>query len=699
MFDLSGNRTQPSRLAEQLIRGTGVIGRDPLTSPVIVLYRSDPFDHLREFPFLTTMIGVTQEETMFGPMVYDDRRRTGVGGQVTRRAADNPLGFRAREGIAWSTHHEGNGWQLHISTHKGKRQPRPADVKQVIELLSDLLESNTAGSSLFPELWHRERLLADKLRRSLQSLHPGPPLDEVVRHLTEQIHDSLSPLFATSDQNQHFVGLYVRSDGAFQLLGNPRPKWLPASVHSAPDGGIHELNAFDWVQRSTRPVLIRPPRVSKVWQKRLAGCGGELRSALRSNDFAGCCIVPILDLSDSARTLALLLFQSAGTCPVNPAHMFLLSRAAHACSAYLTPLQAAPGFGLWSVGRGRATVRVKRRTRDPLETLVEQIASELMPSDARVTVEQVRAGRSGASVYRLEVHRQKMEEIPRILKLDDEDRLEAELKLYYKYVHNTRVGGSARLDIARRRQDMKGKSWGAAVYTFVGAGNVAEPWTVWGQRVSRGELTQGVEQLREQFACWFNNRQPVAGSPVQNLIREPLLEENTVNAVGKQRLRNPDWTAVRRYLERFCADLEERRAVSRTQSCTVHGDLHCGNVFALRESGGGRVTPAVIDWGSVSDTWHPLTDVARLIVDLEFKVRWPRVDWEAEWKWGTGMVDAWAKEIGSSVVEARLALMHQIVRFMFYPSDGGSYLRPHARQEAWSVLKKLGADCVDGRKR
>ena len=54
-----------------------------------------------------------------------------------------------------------------------------------------------------------------------------------------------------------------------------------------------------------------------------------------------------------------------------------------------------------------------------------------------------------------------------------------ELKRYYRYVHNKKVGGASRVDVARgfwwhgrgkEHQSEQSKEYGAIVYTFVGAG-------------------------------------------------------------------------------------------------------------------------------------------------------------------------------------------------------------------------------------
>ncbi|HLG54721.1 MAG TPA: phosphotransferase [Vicinamibacterales bacterium] len=702
MFDLSGAKTPVSRMAEAVARGVGLIQGQPGDSLALVLYRTDPFDQLKGFPFLTTMLGVTQPEPMFGPMVHDDRRRAGVGAAPPLKEVANPLGFKGRERTTWNEKYAGDRWELHLNGRheKGHDRPDKSRVDLLVTSLRDLLEVPTQHSPLFPELWHNERLLSDKLRGRFRKLPPGATLDLVVQHLMDEISQSFNLLLK---ENHTYVGLYVRADGRFQLLGDSLTPWLPPEVHSSSGESNEDLNAFDWVHQSTRPVLIRH-QISDVWRRRLEGCGDDFRNVIRDQSFAGCCLVPVLDLSDAARTLAVLLFQPVGPVAVNPAHVFLLSRAAQACSAYLTPLQAAPGFGLWNVGRGRA--KVKWKGERPLfgQTFVEQLASELMPSESKVTVELIDPGKSGARVFRLQVHRGAIEEIPRILKLGDEEALEIELKAYYSFVNNTRVGGSSRLDIARRRQDLNGTKWGAAVYTLVGSGKAVEPWSSWGKKAPIGQIEQSLGQLHEQFSCWYDGTHSIPGSPVEILIRDPLVISKRVNSDGAKQLDSPTWDEVHSYLRDLCLALHDPRALGTTRTCVVHGDLHCGNVFALLESGSSVTNGvAVIDWGSVNEGEHPLTDVARLMADLLFRVRWSQPDWDTDWQWAVKMVGAWGRRNGlTNEMEWRLALIHQLVRFMFYVSENKSYLEAAARARAWEEIQQLGNACrqahgVDGR--
>src|SRR5690606_22323956 len=109
------------------------------------------------------------------------------------------------------------------------------------------------------------------------------------------------------------------------------------------------LNAFAWVHRSTRPILLSHPG-SEVWHRRLLGCGYDF-----SNDVTGICLVPLLDLNGPWQSKGVILMTSTAHCGLLPAHVFLLSRLARDLAGFLTPLMPFPGFPWWpkvGVGRG-----------------------------------------------------------------------------------------------------------------------------------------------------------------------------------------------------------------------------------------------------------------------------------------------------------------------------------------------------------
>src|SRR5207237_1278675 len=114
------------------------------------------------------------------------------------------------------------------------------------------------------------------------------------------------------------------------------------------------------------------------------------------------------------------------------------------------------------------------------EGMLARVVEDILPTDATVEIEPLQAGHSGSAVFRLRVSDNgSIAEVPRVLKIGEAKMIANELKRYYRYVHNKKVGGASRVDVARgfwwhgrgkEHQSEQSKEYGAIVYTFVGAG-------------------------------------------------------------------------------------------------------------------------------------------------------------------------------------------------------------------------------------
>ena len=700
MFRLDGEPTYVSRVIETLLRQF----LKPFAGITCVVYRKDPLDN---YLFTTALLGVTQPEPMFGPLVWDDRRRD------RPTAPENPLGFSSRERITPGCHEkfEHEHWEAHFSgrTDKQEFQDCVALVRKELEpCLEDLL-GNPDRKPLFPDLWYKERLARDKMRDEFRNLPPGMNLEDIAAALTRSLEHMTDDLLPGG--NQTHIGLYFNTTKDWILLGrNPIPRRLPRRVGGCCETADDRRNAFNWVDRSTRPVLLGR-NLSEAWRQRLDGCGRELSEVAREDDFAGICIVPMLDLNQPSRSMGVALLVSAGRRLVAPAHLFLMSRVALAAAGYLTPFLPIPGYPRWpnvSLSRGSASVtwvRVPEPEPDLTEPqrVAETFARELMPIDSDVTIEPLEAGQSGARVFRLEVtDKKRIREVPRVLKIHREEEIVEELRHYYEFVHNKSVGGTSRIDIARIR-NLEDRNWGAIVYILVGAGEEAQPWSRWGESASRTLIEHGIQNLYDQLLCWYNTTEPVAENPIDLLITTPFLRQHAWPPTLK-RAENPSWNEVTGRL-RELSDPLRQRGRNETRTCVVHGDLHAGNIFSLiskplrrgsrdHHDGGNLSGVAVIDWGSVSSRRHPLSDIAKLMADLHYKVRWKMGDRPAEREWAFGIIKEWGERMGFRELAWIPPLLHQLTKMLFYISPGDPqkpYLSNDARTQAWQDMNDLMA--------
>lgn len=698
MFTLDGEPTNTSRVIDTLLRQFLRSYGDRVTC---IVYRKDPLDN---YLFTTALVGVRQQEPMFGPLVWDDRRRD------RPIAPENPLGFGSREEITSGCHAklEYTDWEAHLS---GRADPKEFEDfvrvfrRELEPCLEDLLQ-NESCAPLFPELWYRERLARDRMRDEFRNLSSGMNLEDIASALTRSLKSMADDLLPG---NQNHVGLYFNTTKDWILLGgNPVPKRLPQRVSGCCETVDDKRNAFNWVDRSTRPVLLRRG-LSAVWQRRLDACGRELAGVSRDDNFAGSCIVPLLDLNQPSRSMGVALLVSIGRRLVAPAHVFLMSRLGLAAAGYLTPFLPIPGYPRWpnvSLSRGGASV-TWAGTLEPEPDLTKQqrvaetFAKELMPIDSDVTIEPLEAGQSGAHVFRLEVtDKKRIREVPRVLKIHKEEAIVEELRHYYEFVHNKSVGGTSRIDIARIGS-LEDEQWGAIVYILVGAGEETQPWSRWAESVSHTLIEHGLQILYDQLLCWYNTTEPVAENPIDLLITTPFLRKGAWSPT-LQRAESPSWAEVSRRLKEL-SELHNQRGRNETRTCVVHGDLHAGNIFSLigkplhrnstrQRRNDGLSGVAVIDWGSVSSRRHPLSDIAKLMADLHYKVRWGIGDQHAEREWAFGIIKDWGERLGFQESAWIPPLLHQLTKMLFYisPSDPQKpYLSTDARARAWQDMKKL----------
>lgn len=696
MFRLDGEPTFESRVIKTLLRQFLKPYGDRITC---VVYRKDPLDN---YLFTTALLGVRQPEPMFGPLVWDDRRRD------RPVAQENPLGFRFREGLTRGCHEkfEHEHWEAHLSG-RGDEQEFQGCVERVRTELEPCLEDllgNPDRKPLFPDLWYKERLARDRMRDEFRNLSPGMNLEDIASSLTRSLKHMADDLLPG---NQTHIGLYFSTTKDWFLLGsNPIPKRLPRLVGGCCDVADDERNAFNWVDRSTRPVLLGR-NLSAVWQRRLDNCDRELAEASREDDFAGICIVPLLDLNQPSRSMGVALLISTGSKRVAPAHLFLMSRVGLAAAGYLTPFLPIPGYPRWpnvSVSRGGATVAWSRAVEPDLTTaqrVAETFAKELMPIGSDVRIEPLEAGQSGAAVFRLDVKdKSKIQEVPRVLKIHQEEQIVEELRHYYEFVHNKSVGGTSRIDIARIRS-LDDRGWGAIVYILVGAGEEAQPWSRWAKSASHVQIEHGLQQLYDQLLCWYDTTERVAKNPIDLLVTTPFLEGDKWSPT-LQMAENPSWPEVRCSLE----ELSDRHRLRgrNTRTCVIHGDLHAGNIFSLigkplqrnsareQRDSGSLSAVAVIDWGSVARDRHPLSDIAKLMADLHYKVRWKVGDRNAERKWAFGIIKDWGERMGFRELSWIPSLLHQLTKMLFYISPGDPqkpYFSDDARIQAWEDMKEL----------
>jgi hypothetical protein len=687
MLDHCGLQTNPSRS----------------DSFALTLYRTCPKDH---YPYLIAAAGLREPEPMFGP--YNDNDFRGSPDRKTYQ--HHPLGFRAREGTVEVKEVRQDTWQLYINSRtKGMMTPRRGDqIERLTANLGSLLRIPPDNSHpLYPDLWYQERIGRDRLRDRVHRLPPGTSLETVAAIVSE----ALAIQFPAWTQPATDIGvaIYLKTAIGWQLCGTPPilfPREVPATIGRS-------LHAFDWVASSGRAVLVR--RDSKAWLDRLTSCGPEFRNIVDQGSFAGVCVSPLLNPQQGDCIGVILLLAQTPASPVTgmllPAHVYLLSRLSMTASGYLVPLLI-PGFR-WmpqaKLDRGGATVETGDWSSGHIPPeVVRSVVSDLMPTESRVRITALRAGHSDSEAFRLDVSdKNRLPEIPRVLKVGSEALAEDELTRYYRYAHNKRVGGAARVDIARgfvwpRTHDHK--RYGAIIYTFVGAGGRADPWSEWAPKAMTDQIALGFAILLDQLSGWFR-MVPVPDRCAVDLMITPLLERSggLQNYLAPGIKLSPSFDEVRNALTEIVS--VDWRGARGCDTCIVHGDLHSDNLFAILERTEGAGTDkrvgairdvALIDWGNVRSGRHPLSDVSKLVTDLVYRVRPDLTKRAAINK----QPNIWGRALGCDDNDWKVAMIHHIAKILFYKygaDDKKPYISDEARAEAWSDLKQLSQEIIDAR--
>ena len=244
------------------------------------------------------------------------------------------------------------------------------------------------------------------------------------------------------------------------------------------------------------------------------------------------CIVPLLEHPDYSRPIGILCFLSRrGDTPIAAAHLFLLSRLAVTASGYLAAHLPFPGCPWWPdvpFGRNAKSVRWEsggnRYPRTKGQRFL-RIIGELMPTGTAVQISMLKAGASGANVFRCDVKKDLHYELPRVVKVsNDPDVIIDEAKKYYRYVQNHKPGYASRIDVAKVNE-LKDQ-WGAIVYLLVGGGERAKPWSEWAKQAEDKELEKGLHLLYDQLASWYIGASKSLKSPVELLISEPFFSRD-----------------------------------------------------------------------------------------------------------------------------------------------------------------------------
>jgi hypothetical protein len=699
MFSLNGDPSPSAIVANAILKNSGLETRpDRDDSVAITLYRVDP---VTRYQYLTAMVGVREKEPMFGPL----RPPTDFRLRLAEPAPPDKWGFGAREGVSWVESLREKFWHLYVS---GRQKASQDEAEQCIRELRKELEqvlshesfisSQRSGEPLFPELLYEEYTVRDELRQIIHGCKPGTGMEEKAALITTHLMQSFVQLMGPNV----YLGIYLYTGAGWELCGsNAINPWICDKIDNRVEG-----NAFAWVNDSTRPVLINRD-VSKQWQDRLTSCNLGFGSLLDDPNFGSLCLVPILYGPREGRAPFGIMQLTSRFTPLFPAHLFLLSRFSFAVSGYLFSSWRLTGFPWWrdaKLGRGGAIVRVAEHPENSpinfppsLRLIAEEVASDVMPTGSRVTLSPLRSGHSGAHIFRLDVLDEGgVAEVPRVLKIGPRSKIREELRAYFKYVHNKVLGSDARIDIARssvwlvdgsKTEMVNNEPLEAVVYTFVGAGDSAIPWSRWCSNVNQAELKQGLNLLWERLQSWYRRTRQAEG-PLPNVIQlmiEPLARGKLKDYLREGTQTVPTMTEVQSFIDR----LYETRIVHQTcTTCIVHGDLHADNLFAVLNSKHHIKSVALIDLGNVRSGWHPLSDISRLMVDIAYRVR---TNAETQ-KLCDDVVYQWGKELGCSTNDWAVVLIHQIAKIMFYQADssGQPLILPDAREAAWKKMRRLG---------
>ena len=742
MFEFSGELSLFAKEVQSVLNGLdNITDCDKEDSFTIVVYRIDPRDN---YEYLTGFVGLREPEPMFGPQSYDDVRNP-------RLAVPNPRGFRVREGIEDSRgpyplgQNAGTLWisrrhQTDWSTWQGQSAT-------MIERLSEIFASHTPSQTpLFPELWFEERQARDQVRSAISSLGRRPSMTWVPQVLASEMEHIYVRLLSGGHVR---IGIYLFTGRDWVLCRDGEPGVLPATIdrtHTSHEdtnrrdfGGflddiktVKSENAFEWVHRSVRPVLLRGENISPVWLLRAQACGWD---RLISNG-GHVCLIPILDFLDRSLAIGILAIAAWNTEPhLSPAHLYLGSRLSHNAAGYLAAVMSNHGFPWWpdaSLTRGNA--RVNRCAQDKVAKIspeICEIVSDLMPTGSKIAVEYLEGGLTDSDVMRLViVDEQKIPEIPRILKVGPTRLIADELWRYNRYVHNKAVGGQSRVDIARGYSAMdwrtisrsmtsrnakrdcsyrpidarlvkhqtlnRGTPCGTAaiVYTFVGPGERAQSWTEWGRTAGLEDIERGIGLLIEQLKIWHGRSRKEPRRLEDVIISNDVIKKQKARAQNEKEgnwgeLTSPRISETVDYLLRL---KDGNMGDDLVSTCIAHGDTHGGNVFSLIDNDGGLKAVALIDWGKVQSGHHPLTDISILIADLIFRIRWDPDSKDETIRWGENLLNKMRERFGYFPDrESTLVIAVHLCRMLAWrnTSTGDPWFSSNARSAAWNWIKSI----------
>lgn len=703
MFSLANKQTLISLVTQTLLENSGLPVSDPNSddSFALVLYRKDPID---DYFYLTAYAGLREPEPMFGPLNYIDFR-WGLGSQETKV---NPYGFKQRENTSWVESIDEQSWQLHINGRQGTSKTHSetkAKMGALIKNIGNILgQEGRKPIPLYPELWYQERLARDNLRQSIQALPPGSSLEEVAHHLSKGIEEMFVGWLPRP--SSFSVGIYLDSGTSWKLISPaPMRPWLPADIdklEAIEDSA--KVNAFDWVGQSTRSLLLRF-NGGTLWKERLRRCGSEFEQIVDDPTVSGILLIAILHAQQQWNCMGIIMLLVRNSA-LYPAHLYLLSRLSVGISGYLMPLLPIQGFPWWpdaKLSRGRARIGWKEGRPNNDEgmpvAVVEAATQDLLPTESEVKISSLRSGQSGSHVFRLKVSDGRgIPEVPRVLKIGTPRLISDELRRYYRYVHNKKVGGSSRVDIARgfskphrggTFREAPHDTYGAIVYTFVGAGDEAIPWAQWVKRVSVDEFAKGLDLLYDQLIGWYNRLKPDTDDTIIDLMIKPFVNGKLKDYLeGKGR--NPGYSEVRDLL-RNVSELRWKDLHVGKFTSVVHGDMHSENVFAILSLEREIKGVALIDWGHVRSERHPLTDISRLVTDIVYGSCPDDAIVERAFRVGA----EWGRKLGCGEGAWEVALVHQIARMILYRANtsGRNTIKPYidgvCRVNAWAKLIEL----------
>jgi hypothetical protein len=710
MYSLYGDRSKLSQEAQKIIDAVG-IDLDPNSkrSFTLVVFRIDPIDY---YNYIIAHGGLIEPEPMFMPKF---RRHGYVNTDGNNTNYKNPRGFHVREDIAddsdsvlyyvLGSEIDANPGVLWVSRRK------EADIRQWYAVEASVLEQlnrcfsdfgerrKSQGLPLYPNIWTEERLALDKIRSRIRSLGISPPLSEVTNSICSSVVSSFRRFL--NDEAILRTGLYLYTGDSWTIpVEFGEASFVPEIISATGRTGSRtydyltrcviseDEHAFDWVHRSGKPVYLTN-HMSPRWLERTKRC------KLTIPDNGDVCIVPIRYDNDDAIVVGLLLVSIEKSYRFAPVHCFLTARIAQSVVGYMTRLFPASGFPWWpraKAVKGRSVVifddNIKPSSLNLFaesqlvkDDVVEHIVKNMMPYHSEVRLTSLPPGLTGAAVYKMTIADEgKLIEIPRVLKIGDAEKLGDELLRYYRYVHNKPVGGQSRVDVAMcfpeipwgvkdgDRTTRANSSTAAIVYTFVGMEADAMPirWSWWAKQADREQLEYGIKKAMKYLSCWH-----LRGKETTKNLGDMLA---TRSEIIKQTQR-AEYIKGDGVVERSLSCMMTIQNMAyigdghSSQSCIVHGDLHCDNIFAVIERDNNLLDIAIIDWGKVESDRHPATDIAVLLADLVFRVCCDRDDININW--ATEMLGDYAVEKGIKREESEVVFCFYLLKMLAWgPMEG-----------------------------